>query len=422
MTVNNSWAYNNGWGTTADGFIAKWSATTRSVVTVRIFGSTGGNESVTGMVVDSASNLYVATTYTSLTLVSFGPALANPQYPNAEIAIAKITSANTAVWALRFGSVSNDEVFGIALTPAQDAMYIVGYFTGNVSFGSTNLTSSGSSSDAYVAKLATSNGAVQWAIKLGGAGMDAATSVAVDLTTKIQQGSLIVTGYTSSASFVAGNQTLTTSGSNDGWIVRISPTGNVTWASVVGGASSDMPMTAVAIHNTTGNIYVSGTVNSSSIVFAGVTVTKTGSGSAIDVAKFAPNGTQLWLAIISGSGNDACNSISLNMATESIYVGATMGSSSLTLNGTVITSRLFVFTMNSSGNITGANQVNGASTSLTLNVVRATYVDPYGKLWIGGGFDNVDTVSFNGLTFNEFGLQDAWVALFSSTTLAPLNY
>lgn len=419
MTVNNSHAYNNLYGTTADAFIAKWSATKQAVVWVKTFGSTGGNESVNGMVVDSSSNVYIVSSWNSLTLSPFG--LPNPAYPYADLLVAKMNSAGTNLWGVRFGNVSNDEGFGIALTPAQDALYVVGYFTGNVTFGSFSFSST--SADAFVAKLSTTNGAVSWAVQLGGTGTDVASSVAVDLSSQVQYESIIVTGYTNSPSFVAGNQTLATFGSYDGWIARISPTGNVSWTQIIGGTSSDMPMFGLAVSNTTGNIYVSGSVNSSSVVFGGLTVTKTGTGSSIDVGKFAPNGTQLWFQIISGSGSDASVSLALNMATETIFIGSTMGSSSLTFNGTTITSRLFVFAMDSSGAVIGAAQVNGASTSLSYNVVRTTYVDPYtGKLWIGGGFDNVDTVSYNDLTYNEFGLQDAWVALFSSTTLAPLNF
>lgn len=419
MTVNNSYAYNGAWGTTADAFVAKWSATARSAVWIKTFGNTGGNETVNGMVVDSSGFIYTVGSFTSLGVAGLG--LSNAQYPYADILVSKFGSGNTLSWAFRFGGIDHDEGYGIALSPAQDAVYITGYFTGNVSFGSTNLTGIGA--EAFVAKLATSNGAVQWAIGLGGAGTEVGFSVATDLSTAVQQqGSVIVVGYTNSASFVAGSNTFATNGAEDGWILRVSPTGNVTWGNIVGGTSSDVPTMGLAVHNATGDIYVSGSLNSSWLTFAGSTVAKTGGGSSIVVAKFAANGTQLWMQVFSGTGSDACLSLAMNMAKGIIYVGATKGSPTLTFNGTVITSRLFVFSLDTSGTPITAAQINGASTNLPYNVVRATFVDQYnGKVWIAGGFDDADTVSYNNLVFNEYGQQDAWIALFDGG-LVPMNY
>lgn len=405
---------------TYDGFLGKWNEGNDSVVWLDRFGNSGGNEAINGMVLDKAGNIYVAGFFSSATAYPVG--LVNTLYPSNEAFVAKMLVNGNAGWAVRFGFIYNDEAMGIAMSSAQDALFVTGYFTGNVSFGGIVMNTTVNATDVFVVKMSITNGAVQWALQMGGDQADLGYAIAWDPTTQVQQGSLIVVGYTNSPTFVAGNYSLTTNGGNDGFIVRINPTGNVTFASIIGGSGADTPMLGLAIDNTTGNIYTSGNIASSSLVFAGATVTNpSGTLSVIDVMKFAPDGTQLWVKLYGGSGDNYCQSLGMNMVTKTLYIGATMGSTSMTFNGVIVTNRLFVFSMDTSGNAISATSLNFSSITSSLNIVRATWVNPTsGDVWIGGGFDNADTLWFNGITMTEYGQQDAFVARFnSSLTQAP---
>lgn len=396
-------------GGTTDAWLGKWLASSQSATWIARFGNAAGNEAVNDMVADSSSNIFFAGTFSTVNSQ-------NQLYTQA--LVGRLSSTGATTWVVRFGNGGNNEAMGVTLSPAQDFIYVTGSYDTGITFGSTTYTSTGGS-NVFVVKMSASTGAIQWGIQFSGTSMDRAYSIVTDLSSKVEQGSVLIAGYTTSPAFGAGSFRLNTNGGEEGWIARVSPTGTITWAAVVGGTGNDRPTMGLAVSSSTGNIYVSGSISSSSVLFGANTVTKAGAGSAISVAKFAPSGTPMWLKVFSGDGNDECSSLALNMASETIYVGATKGSSSLTFNGATVTSRLIVFSLDSNGNAITAGQITGASTSRTQNVVRTTYLDLQGRVWIGGSFDSADTVSLNGAPFAEFGAQDAFVGLFSSN-LQPL--
>jgi hypothetical protein len=85
--------------------------------------------------------------------------------------------------------------------------YVTGIFRGNASFGTTNLTSSGST-DIFIAKYDAS-GNVLWAKQAGGQDIDAAKNIEVDVS-----GNSYITGeFQGSATF--GSTTLTSTGNYD---------------------------------------------------------------------------------------------------------------------------------------------------------------------------------------------------------------
>ncbi|MBL8114897.1 MAG: hypothetical protein JNK60_18590, partial [Acidobacteria bacterium] len=75
------------------------------------------------------------------------------------------------------------------------------------------------SSDAFVMKLDATGSTVLWAVRLGGAGADAALAVAVDAA-----GDVVVAGETSSADFpaTAGALQQTPGGGADAFVARLS--------------------------------------------------------------------------------------------------------------------------------------------------------------------------------------------------------
>ncbi len=115
-----------------------------------------------------------------------------PDPPATDEAVGESQSALVKKWdhltSLRMGGADADAAARVA-TDSSGNMIVAGTFSGSMTVGggATALTSAGAS-DAFVVKLSP-GGAVQWSLRLGGAGADSATSVAVD-----GAGNVLVTG------------------------------------------------------------------------------------------------------------------------------------------------------------------------------------------------------------------------------------
>jgi hypothetical protein len=98
--------------------------------------------------------------------------------------VSKITDNGSSAgftWALRAGSSLSDYAEKVAVQGSQ--VYVVGAFGGAASFGSSTLTSTGNSDDAFITQVndAGSTGSFTWAQSAGGMGVDKAYSVTVSL-------------------------------------------------------------------------------------------------------------------------------------------------------------------------------------------------------------------------------------------------
>ncbi|MDY0151476.1 MAG: SBBP repeat-containing protein [Candidatus Cloacimonas sp.] len=164
-----------------------------------------------GIAVDGAGNVYM-TGYFSGT-ASFGSTSLAGSGSYSDIFVAKLDSNGNWLWAKQAGGSSDEYGYGIAVHSSGD-VYLTGYFSGNASFGSTSLTSSGGY-DIFVAKL-DSNGNWLWAKQAGGSNDDYGNGIAVD-----SSGNVYLTGYFyESASF--GSTSLTGSGYYDIFVAKLS--------------------------------------------------------------------------------------------------------------------------------------------------------------------------------------------------------
>jgi hypothetical protein len=94
-----------------------------------------------------------------------------------DIFIAKYDAAGNAVWAKNAGGTSSDQGFDIAIDGSGNP-YITGLFQSRATFGSTILTASGSS-DIFIAKYDVAGNAV-WAQNAGGTSLDQGFDIAID--------------------------------------------------------------------------------------------------------------------------------------------------------------------------------------------------------------------------------------------------
>lgn len=141
------------------------------------------DDSANDIAIDGAGNIIVtgsfqgSMTVGSTTLNSFGLD---------DIFIAKFDPLGNVLWAIRAGGADYDEGFSVT-TDNNNNIIVTGSFSGDAFFGSTVLTSSGST-DVFIAKY-TSSGVLLWAKKGGGNSFDAGYGVAAD-----NSGAIYVTG------------------------------------------------------------------------------------------------------------------------------------------------------------------------------------------------------------------------------------
>jgi hypothetical protein len=189
-----------------------------------------------------------------------------------DIFVAKLDSNGNWQWVRQAGGTVDDNGNGISVDGSGNC-YVAGCFEGTASFGSTDLTSSGSE-DIFLAKL-DSNGNWQWARQAGGANPDYGRAVSVD-----GSGNCHVTGYfTGTASF--GATQLTSNGMYDIVTVKLDTGGNGQWAKQAGGTNNDYGWAISA--DASGNCYLTG--NFENMATFDSTILTSGGGSDIFVSK-----------------------------------------------------------------------------------------------------------------------------------------
>lgn len=156
--------------------------------------------------------------------------------------------------ALRIGNTGTDEVTDL-VTDAAGAVFVTGTFTGSVDFdpsAGTNALVSLGGKDVFVAKYSATH-ALVWVAQLGGPGDEAALALALD-----PGGEVVVAGwYEGSPDFDPGSglAVLPSAGGRDGFVVKLSATGSLTWARRFGGLADDR---LVDVTTDAGAVYAAG--------------------------------------------------------------------------------------------------------------------------------------------------------------------
>ncbi len=206
--------------------------------------------------------------------------------------VVKLTKDGAHVWSHLYGDSAFQEASAVAADSGGN-VYVAGTFFGSISFdgGATSLLSVGAQ-DVFVVKL-DSTGAQVWAKAFTGPGAQNARGIGVDAN-----GNIYVTGsFDGTANFLG---TMATSNSQlDGFLVKLTSTGGLSWAKTFGGSGDDEG-TAVAPRQSSVVVtgYFDTTINfggSNINAFSGVDafVAKYSSSGAYDFAKgYASEGDQ----------------------------------------------------------------------------------------------------------------------------------
>ncbi len=228
-----------------------------------------------------------------------------------DIFVAKLDANGNFTWAKNFGSTTFDVGNAIALD-ASGNVYTTGYFGGTADFdpgtATANLTSTGAN-DIFISKL-DGVGNFVWAKNMGGTSNDIGFSIAIDAS-----GDIYSTGtFGGSADLDPGaaSFSLTSNGSNDIYISKISAAGNFIWAKGFGGTTTDYVYGITT--DPSGNVYTTGYFQGTVDFDPGVgtnSVTTNGNYD-IFISKLNSSGNYVWAINVGGTQRDYAYSLAVD--------------------------------------------------------------------------------------------------------------
>ncbi len=215
-----------------------------------------GNGSGNAITIDLANNLVIAGDFTGSS--DFDPGAGTITLTSAggrDIFVSKFLLDGSLVWVKQLGGTLDDAAYGVA-SDASGNIYTAGGFYGTADFnpgGAVNNMTSAGGDDIYVSKLDAAGNYV-WAVRIGDTGSDRAHAITAD-----GSGNTWVTGpFNGTVDFDPGGtvSNLTSAGSSDIFVLKLSSAGAHTWSRSMGGPSGDVP-TGMAT-DAAGSVYTTG--------------------------------------------------------------------------------------------------------------------------------------------------------------------
>jgi hypothetical protein len=195
-----------------DIFLAKYDSN-GNALWVRQAGGAGDDEAY-GIAADRTGNVSITGRFASP--ATFGNT--NLTGNGTDIFVARYDALGNFLWARRSGgnnSIYGDSGLGIA-ADASGNTFVTGYFSGNSSFGSTNLPTAGFD-DIFCTKY-DPTGNLLWVRAAGGANLDISYGIAADAS-----GSVFLAGFFASTTITFDAVTLTNTGARDIFVTKLAP-------------------------------------------------------------------------------------------------------------------------------------------------------------------------------------------------------
>ncbi len=317
-----------------DVFVAKYDPNGNLLWADNVGGTSGAIDEGYAVAVDAAGNIAIggsyqnSATFGSTTLTAGG---------NFESFVAKLSPSGAWLWA---DSTAGSDTTAVTQTAgvafdASDDVVATGFFAGTVNFnpaGTSIVPPYGGSRDIFVEKF-TPTGGVSWAVGIGSPDIDQGNAITTD-----SAGNIYVTGvfsdtvnFNPNLSGTADN--LTAGGFEDGFLWKLSPTGQTDWADDLAGANYNAVQgTGVGV-NSGGQVFVAGYFNGTATLGPSNVLTSVGSYDAF-VAEYTSSGSVQAAQSAGGANFDADYGIGVNnngqIALAGRYTGpATFGSFTL---------------------------------------------------------------------------------------------
>lgn len=378
-----------------------------------------GHEKCYALNTDDFDNIYTTGSFSDT--VDFDPGIGVEELISGggtDIFVQKLDANGNFEWVKQFTGSGNSRGYSVATDPLGN-VYVTGSFDGVFDFdpssGINNLSSNGFQ-DIFLIKLNT-NGDVIYVKQVGGPGDDWGSAIATD-----GLGNVYISGmFQDSVDFDPGVGTFQFNSTEifNHFIQKLDANGHFQWAiqtgDILAGGGSKVPI----VVDEGGNIYSTGTYNSTIDVDPGVGVYNLSCLGNFDsfVRKIDTDGNLVWASHISGSGSLVINTLTLDQDGNVYTTGGFAGQGDFDPSvGTYILNasnqnNAFIQKLDNQGELIWVKQFSGAS-NCTVNGLGIT-ADTNGVIYNVGIFTG--TVDFdpgsNMETFTSNGLQGYYLKL-----------
>ncbi len=352
-----------------------------------------GSDVGTSIVRFSDGKLYVAGTTGSTNLKVVGNAPQQARSGDTDVFVMKVNpnaASDVQVEQLTYlGGTGADELKDMKMD-ASGVIYLAGV-TSSTNFpiaGGATQTASGGDKDAFVAKLnleLPAASALLYSTYIGGSGLDAASSLAVDTN-----GNVFIAGYTGSTNFPAAGSAYQ-SGNAGGWdafVTQLGSTGGLVYSTYLGGDWTDTAR-SVALSGD-GSVIVTGTTSSSGFPLAGHSYRRDyQSGGDLFIAKLSPTQGLQYSSYLGGGSLEDVKQVEVNAAGQAVLTGWTLSSNFPTTGTAVQTEKmgstdtfLTVLDLNAepAAALVYSTFIGGGSTDIPYSM----QLDSSGSAWISG--------------------------------------
>ncbi|MBI4729700.1 MAG: SBBP repeat-containing protein [Acidobacteria bacterium] len=335
------------------------------------FGGTG--EDWDGFVASDWQGNVLFAAWTDSPAISLGGAALFSQ-GDFDIVVAKYTPLGAHLWSKRLGGASADLGASVASDREGNVLLAGRSRSPSIDLGGGALPSRGSS-DIVLVRYSPS-GAHQWSKRLGGTGVDVASSVASDW-----QGNVLLTGWTDSLSIDLGGGTLPSQGGFDIVLATYGRLdGGHTRSKRLGGPGDDFGYSVAA--DPQRNVLLAGTSTSSSIDLGGGPRSSLGQ-SDIVLAKYDGSLGHLWSKRLGGSGFDEAASVASDAAGSVLLAGGT-DSPSIDFGGGALASRGGVDIVLAKYSASGGHEWSKRPGGTEGDLAHSVASDPTGEVLLAG--------------------------------------
>jgi hypothetical protein len=394
-------------------FIAVVSAQSPDFTWANNYGGIGGVGGAAGITADKDGNIYMIADYATES-IDFGSIhLVNcPGTTGQNVCLVKFDDNGNALWA-RNACGDFNYLLPVSVTTDQEGnVYMTGYYEGDsVTFGSVTIRnpfSTGLYDNLFIVKY-NSGGNALWARTAGGSGLLGScrgTAIAAD-----PEGNAYAAGYYSSHYLVLGNDTIFNTDpdpyglTDDFFIAKLDPSGNITWVKNFGGTGSDQG-NSISVNGS--NLYLTGYYGSQTISFQGIVLHNFSADypyANLFITRFDTAGNIVWAKGVQTEGNSYGVGITSNTAGK-VYITGNFGSTQMIIGSDTLINHvggsdfnLFTAVYDASGNPLWAKAPEEGYKA----VVKGISTDSYGNFYIAGMYSS-DKIRFDSITMmNDYG-------------------
>lgn len=381
-------------------FVAKYDPT--GVLQWATAATGSGDYRQPSIAVDSLGNSYIVGSFSQT--ATFGLTTLTAEGTH-DAFIAKCNAGGTFVWANRAGGSRADFGMGVAADSLGNC-YMTGSYREQALFGTIDITSAGGY-DAFVAKY-NGAGTIQWVKSYGGPIDDNGFDVAVDAGSNVY-----VTGDFSGDAYF-GPVLLRSAGAGAGsdlFVTKSNVNGDIIMAVRAGGENSDHAY-AIAVHEPSGNIYVTGSFIGEA-EFGGTTLSGAGQVDMF-VAQFDNSGTFRWVQSGGGEGQDAGFDLAIDLAGNCYVTGKYEGEFTVAKFGDSILSErglgdVFAAAFDAGGKYIWVRSCGTTNFDEGVAIVANYRANANLDAFVAGNYSG-NLLFDSGLSLGEIGLVDAFLA------------